>query len=179
MKYLYGVNWHEQLRKPIKEMTEAAARKRFQTGPQLCVAAGPDLQAGMVPDFMLLIGAEGQAVRTQFFDEHGSVDTMYAFEVPDLDQPDRMFLHQVTLWLYPDEPRVHSFDQSIATTTLRFTPEGEARRRMTATGAPQARVSRYQDVDVSAHWAPRITFGDWQEFGRRREPALPEEEPQT
>lgn len=176
MNYLYGVNWHDQLRKPIRPLTAAAAKRKFGSGPQLSVSAGPALEAGVVPDFTLLVGAEGSSVAAVFYDASGTVTTRYDFSVPDGGDHDRLFLHQVTLWSYPEGDRWFDLMHARATIIVQFRPDGWARRRFAQTGAPQAHVTEYVDVDVSQHWEDRPSFGDWDRFGLRREPALPNED---
>lgn len=169
MNYLYGRDWHPTLRKPIKEVSEKEARRQFDVKvPQLSVSAGPRLEHGQVPVYTLKIGRGGWAVDCHRYNPVGSISTVYAFREVD----GRPFLDNVVIYLYPDDDRYYSQMHAKAVSMFTFRPDGWARRRFSVKDAPQAHVSEFTDVDVSAHWEDPMAFGDWDRFGAAREPAL-------
>ncbi|GAB3300110.1 hypothetical protein EK0264_18580 [Epidermidibacterium keratini] len=167
MTYRYGRDWHPVLKKPIAEITETEAKQRWAKGPAFSVSK---LSPGHdQPDYTLLVGPEGEVVRTQRYRPTGAIDTIYTFR-PEAGQ---MFLNEVVAYAYPDDAKYYDQFQSAAVSTIGFRPDGGAVRRFSVSGSHDARVSRYTDVDVSAHWEPMITFGDWDRFGVGREPTGP------
>ncbi|GAB3300116.1 hypothetical protein EK0264_18585 [Epidermidibacterium keratini] len=167
MTYRYGRDWHPVLKKPIDEIAETAAKQRWANGPAFSVSKlSPSHDQ---PDYTLLVGREGEVVRTKRYRPTGAIDTIYTFE-PEADQ---MFLTEVVAYAYPDEAKYYGQHQSAAVSTIGFRSDGSAVRRFSVSGQRDARVSRYTDVDVSAHWVPMITFGDWDRFGAAREPTGP------
>lgn len=176
MNYLYGHSWHPKLRKPVRPLTEKQARERWENGPDFCVAGGPDLEPGRVPEYSLVVGRQGQFVTATRYDQHGSVVAVYNFKHVD-ERPDDLFLKQVTLYTYPGEDRWYDELHCSAVATYQFRPDGSGQRRLTVKAAPADEVVEFEGVDVSDHWEAPITWGDWDRFGRDRTPALPERDP--
>ncbi|WP_298751876.1 hypothetical protein [uncultured Serinicoccus sp.] len=173
MTYRYGRDWHPVLRKPIQEISEAQARKRFTDGPSLSVSRVTDPSGGVVPDYTLTINPEGMYVGTVFYDSFGSQVKHYHF-YEQADRPGELFLSGVTVHVYQDDQTTWlSLRDSTAHTAFTFKPDGWARSYLAVTGEPAAKVEEFTGVDVSAHWVPMITFGDGDRFGEHREPGLP------
>lgn len=170
MTYLYGFDWHDEYRKPIDEVDENAARELWEKGPQFSVSAGPELQHGTVPDYTLVIGKLGEAVRVFRYTEHGTIASVYVFGTEDHRGESQLFLRQVDVMLYPGDERFYLRSEAEATSTFRFAPDGWARRRLSVAGQPRSAVSQFTGVDVSDHWETPLTFGDWDRLGRAREP---------
>ncbi|MFK5689098.1 hypothetical protein ACI3EY_05485 [Ornithinimicrobium sp. LYQ92] len=177
MPYRYGRDWHGVLRKPIQEITEAQARKRFAAGPSFSVSKVSTADAKVVPEFTLQINPDGFYLGVAFYDEFGSEVRAYHFaEQPE--RPEELFLTGVTVRVYPDgQDRWLDLHQAAAHTTFTFRPNGWARSRLVVQGQDEARVQEFTGVDVSAHWVDRPEFGDWDRFGVAREPALQDDAP--
>ncbi|WP_298751873.1 hypothetical protein [uncultured Serinicoccus sp.] len=173
MTYRYGRDWHPVLRKPIQEISEAQARKRFTDGPSLSVSKVGNPSGGVVPLYTLKINPAGMYVGAVFYDEFGSEVKSYHFD-EDGARPGDLFLREVVLTVYPDgQDKWLSLRDSKAHRSLLFQPDGRASSYLAVTGEPAAKVEEFTGVDVSAHWVPMITFGDWDRFGEHREPGLP------
>ena len=173
MTYRYGRDWHPVLRKPIQEITEAQARTRFRDGPSFCVSKVPDASGGVVPDYTLKINPEGMYVGSIFYDRFGSEVKKYHFD-EDPGRPEELFLREVVVTVYPDgQDTWLSLRDSKAHRSFLFQPDGRARSYFAVKGEAAAKVEEFTGVDVSAHWVPMITFGDWDRFGEHREPDLP------
>ncbi|ANS79227.1 hypothetical protein SGUI_1831 [Serinicoccus hydrothermalis] len=171
MTYRYGRDWHPVLRKPIQEITEKKARQRWASGPQFSVSQVDD--EGSVPAYTLVVMPEGSFVRSERYDEHGSVVSAYHFDLIEGSE-DQLFLHQVTEYVYPDRQTGYlAMNAAKAHTTFNFRPNGWARARFVVDGQPEARVEEYTGVDVSAHWVERPAFGDWDRLGADRAPEPP------
>ncbi|GAA4884837.1 hypothetical protein AVL62_13955 [Serinicoccus chungangensis] len=172
MPYRYGQRWHGKLRKPIGEITEAEAERRFTHGPFFSVSRVDDLSGGAVPDFTLSIDPDGMYVGSVFYDEFGSEVKKYHFD-EEAGRPGHLFLREVVVTVYPDgQDKWLSLRDSKAHRSLLFQPDGRARSYLAVKGEPAAKVEEFTGVDVSAHWVPMITFGDWDRFGEHREPGL-------
>lgn len=169
MNYLYGHRWHEKLRKPIRPMTESEARKRWEQGPQLCVAGGVDLEPGTVPDWSLVVGQRGEFVKATRYDELGRIVSVYAFRPQD-ERPGEMFLRAVTLYTYPDTERWYDQMHASAVAMYHFNPDGSGDRLLKVKAAPADELVEFDGVDVSEHWVPQVAWGDWDRFGQPREP---------
>lgn len=168
MQYRYGHDWNSFTREPVDEISEEQARRQWGSGPEFSVSRLQDGQ--QVPDWTLVLGPEGDYVRVTRYDAHGSVLEVWHFKRQESEQ-EKVFLAQLTTYVYRDDAtRVQDFGESVAHKTWRFWPDGRARCRETISSEPQARVTQYRDVDVSAFWAPAPTFGDWDRWGDTPEP---------
>ncbi|PZU42157.1 MAG: hypothetical protein DI571_11830 [Arsenicicoccus sp.] len=173
MTYRYGRDWHPVLRKPISEISERKARSRFVDGPSFSVSKVAEASGGVVPDYTLKINPDGMYVGAVFYDWFGSEVKKYHFD-EDADRPGDLFLREVVVTVYPDgQDTWLSLRDFKAHTSLLFQPDGRARSYFAVKGEPAAKVEEFTGVDVSAHWVPMITFGDWDRFGEHREPPLP------
>jgi hypothetical protein len=169
MNYLYGLRWHDQLHQPIRPMSEKQARRSWEQGPQFCVAGGPDLAPGTVPDWSLVVGREGEFVKATRYDEVGRTVSVYTFRPQD-GRPGETFLRSVTLYTYPDNEHWYSQMECSAVALYHFEPDGSGERRLKVKAAPADEVNVFEGVDVSQHWVPQIEWGDWDRFGQPREP---------
>ena len=173
MSYRYGRSWHGVLRRPIQEITEQQARGRFTDGPSFSVSKVADPAGGVVPDYTLLIDPDGMYVGVEFYDAFGSRVKRYHFD-EDAGRPGSLFLREVVVTVYPDgQDRWLSLRGSTAHTSFLFQPDGRVLSYAAVRGQPAAKVEEVTGVDVSAHWVPIITFGEWDRFGEHREPDLP------
>jgi hypothetical protein len=164
MTYLYGWKWHDQDRHPIDEMTEEQARKAWVDGPQLGVAAGDDLEPGRVPAYSLEMSAMAEDVRVNLYDAAGSTEVILDYGTID----GRLFLEEVTEYLYPDDGEYHSQGGHVAVRMFSFTPDGtcELRSRLKETGVET--VEEFDGVDVSDHWLDPLDWGEWDRIGTHR-----------
>jgi hypothetical protein len=169
VNYLYGRSWHQHGRFPIDEMTEDQARKAWEQGPQLSVAAGADLDRGSVPEYALEMNARGEDVDAFSYDDAGSVVASLGWQTID----GRLFLSDVSEWLYPDDGQFHEVDESLAYRSYYFKPDGYARLRSRVKEAGAETVEEFSGVDVSDHWLDPLTWGDWDRIGRHRPTATP------
>lgn len=170
MTFLYGRDWHPTLRKPIGQLDGTQARSRWKSGPPFSVSSVPQPAAGQVPAYTLVLGPEGEFVKTYRYNPAGSIVSIYTFR-PWEERAGEHFLKEVTVYLYPDDDRWYDQTKANAISTFSFRPDGWARRRLDIKAAPHVQVEEYTDVDVSDHWVPSPTFGDWDRFGIPREPA--------
>ena len=162
MKYLFGWTWHELLRQPIREMSEAQAKASWTKGPQVCVAAGPELEVGVVPAYTLSMSARAEDVRVTHYTPAGSIEAVLDYETTE----GRLFLMQVTEYLYPDQDRYYSQPQCTAVRSFFFRPDGTGDLRTNISAAEAVTVEEFSGVDVSRHWVdPITTWGDWDRIG--------------
>lgn len=168
MNYLYGTAWHTSGRFPIDPLSAAEAEKKWATGPQVSVSAGDGLVEGAVPAYTLKMSANAEDVDLQRYDAAGSVVQAYAWQTIG----GRLFLSDVTEYLYPDDGENHEQNESIGTRIYYFKPTGYARLRTQVPGQP-AKVEEFTDVDVSSHWREPIGWGDWDDIGTSEPGSLP------
>lgn len=117
-----------------------------------------------MPDWTLILSPGGDYVRVTRYDEHGSTVEVEHFSQEE--GGDGLFLAQLTTYVYvEDAAGIQDFRDSVAHKTWRFWPDGRARCRETITSQPEARVTKYRDVEVSSFWVPAPTFGDWDRWG--------------
>lgn len=167
MTYRYGRDWNVELKKTISEIDESAARQRFVDGPQLAVSRVADGES--VPDYTLVLGAGGSHVRVRHYDANGSV--VEVFDYSSVDGDDRLFMDNYKVYVYADEATTpQTFNQSVAHKAWVFGPDGTATCREVVKPMPDARISKYRDLDVSGNWRARPAFGDWDRFGEHPEP---------
>lgn len=173
MTYRYGRDWNIELKKPINEIDEQAAAQRLQDGPQLSVSKISEGRT--VPDYTLVLGVDGSHVRVRKYDQNGSV--LEVFDYSFVEGDERLFMDNYKVYVYPDEASTpQTFSQSVAHKSWVFRTDGTATCREVVKPMPDARVTEYQDVDVSGNWRDRPAFGDWDRFGEHPEPGggLPE-----
>jgi len=164
MKYLYGWAWHDEDRHPIDELTEEQARTAWDDGPQLGVAAGEGLADGAVPEYSLELSPHGEDVRVNYYTSEGSIEAIYDYGTID----DRLFLEEVTEYLYPDDGQHHSHIANLAVRMYFFKPDGYCRLRTRIKETGVETVEEFSDVDVSDHWLDPLAWGDWDRIGRHR-----------
>ena len=162
--YLYGWKWNSfpNYRRPVKEMTEAAARKVWDDkGVQFSVSAGPGLEPGRVPDYTMSIGYGGETVIVERYDSNGSIEVIMGYDLID----GRLFLSDVTEYLLPDDGKYHHQDDTLGVRMYVFKPDGYCRLRTSVTAAPDDTVEELSGVDVSSHWIDALEWGDWDRVG--------------
>jgi hypothetical protein len=164
MQYRFGWKWNDDGRHPVDEMTEEQARRAWTAGPQLGVVAGEDVSDGTVPAYSLEMSPEAADVRVNHYDAAGSIEAILDYGTID----GRLFLEEVTEYLYPDDGEYHSQMGSLAVRMYFFKPDGhcELRSRVKETGVET--VEEFTDVDVSDHWLEPLSWGDWDRVGQHR-----------
>lgn len=168
MKYLYGWKWHDEDRHVIDELTEAQARKAWDDGPQLGVVAGDGLTDGGVPAYSLEMNAHAEDVRVNHYTPEGSIEAVLDYGTID----GRLFLEQVSEYLFPDDGEFHTSFSATAIRMYFFKPDGSCRLRTRVTETGAETVEEYDGVDVSDHWLDPLEWGDWDRIGTHR-PAAP------
>jgi hypothetical protein len=166
MTYLYGRAWFADKREPVRPITEDEARRVFDTGPQLGVAAVDG--SGSVPRYTLTMSARGEDVSVHLYDQHGSEVSTLSYDT----QQGRLFLFNVVELLYPDDGRYHGMPGNIANRTYFFKPDGYARLRTKVKAAPAATIEEFTGVNVSDHWLDPLQWGDWDRIGEYRPSAV-------
>lgn len=162
MQYLYGWTWNARKRLVPEELTEEEARNAFAKGPQVAVIALPE--PGGVPAYMLEMSAGASTVAVTHYTDEGSVAARMHYRVRPNDE-DKLFLGDVSEWLYPDDGVYHGMSGAKAYRSFSFKPDGTAEVRSRITGAEAETVEQFSDVDVSDHWVDRVTWGDWDKIG--------------
>jgi hypothetical protein len=161
VKYLYGRSWHESGRFPVAEMTEAQAKKKFAKGPQLGVIAGPDIQKGQVPAYVLTMNGGAESVSVHHYAATGSIEAILSYRTIE----GRLFLFDVTEYLYPDDGEFHFQDECTAVRSYLFEPDGSVNLRSDVSAEEQVLVEEFSGVDVSPHWRDPIGWGEWDAIG--------------
>jgi hypothetical protein len=162
--FLYGWKWHSSGRFPIDEMTEDQARTAWEKGPQLGVAAGDDLAPGTVPAYSLEMSPYAEDVRVVHYTPEGSIEAILDYGTID----GRLFLEEVTEYVYPDDGQFKEQDGCTANRGYFFKPDGyaELRSRVKETGVET--VEEFTSVDVSDHWLDSLEWGDWDRIGKHQ-----------
>lgn len=167
MTYRYGLKWNVRRGHPVEEIDEAAARTRFETGPELSVSRVAEGRT--VPDYTLALGPGGSHVRVLRYDENGS--TVEIFDYAQREGEDRLFLDNYKVYVYEeDATRPRTFSQAVAHKAWVFREDGTATCREVVKPMPDARITEYRDLDVTGNWRDRPAFGDWDRFGDHAEP---------
>lgn len=176
MNYLYGYGWNDlpDYRRPIRPYTEARARKVFEAGGQLTIAAGPDLAEGTIPRYTLTIRREVQHVGVTTYTPGGSIERVlvYSGDVKKA-RPGELFLTEVVPYEYPDQDTYHGVTGHVGPMSY-YEPTGYARLRVPGRepGVQPAdqvdTVYEFRGLDLSTHWVPDLaTWGDWDRLGLR------------
>ncbi|WP_028045834.1 hypothetical protein [Cellulomonas sp. URHE0023] len=166
MTFLYGRSWFSDERKPVEPITEEEARRVFDKGPQLGVAAVDGV--GSVPRYTLTMSARAEDITVHLYDEHGSEVSALSYDT----QQGRLFLFNVTERLYPDDGQYHGTPGYLATRTYYFKPDGYSRLRTKVKAAPAATIEEFTGVNVSDHWLDPLEWGDWDRIGEYRPSAV-------
>lgn len=172
MKYLYGWSWNDlpEYRKPIRPVTEAKARKAFEAGTQLTVAAGPDLAEGQVPQYTLTVNRENQYVGVTTYTRGGSIARVLHYTSGVEGHEGELFLQEVVLYEYPDEDSYYGVTDHVGPMAY-YEPRGYGRLRVagrTDGVAPPDQVDtlyEFEGLDLSTHWIPDLAWGDWDRVG--------------
>lgn len=162
VQYRYGRDWHSFKRVPMNEITEEEARRRWEKGPAFSVTRLRD--GAEVPDWTLLVSPGGPYLKVSHYDRNGSTVEVQHWQRQEVGHG--LFLHQLTTYVYPDgATRTQDAMGAIAHTTWQFWPDGRALSRKVITSQPEARITRYEGVDVSLLWGLPLTFGEWDRWG--------------
>jgi hypothetical protein len=174
VNYLYGYGWNDlpDYRRPIRPYTEARARKVFEAGGQLTIAAGPDLVEGDIPRYTLTIRREVQHVGVTTYTPGGSIERVlvYSGDVKGA-RPGQLFLTEVVPYEYPDQDTYHGVTDHVGPMSY-YEPTGYARLRVAGKEPgvqPADQVDtlyEFRRLDLSTHWVPDLTtWGDWDRLG--------------
>lgn len=162
VQYRYGRDWHSFKRRPTNEITEEEARRRWETGPAFSVTRLRD--GAEVPAWTLVVSPGGGYLKVSHYDRNGSTVEVQHWQRQEVGHG--LFLHQLTTYAYPDgATRTQDAMGAIAHTTWQFWPDGRALSRKVITSQPEARITRYQGVEVSSLWSLPLTFGEWDRWG--------------
>lgn len=167
MQYRFGDSWNGFTGKPVDEIGEEQARRRWEKGPAFSVTRVS--RAHNVPDWTLVVGPGGEYLEVSRYDENGSIVEVRHFGLEEGGEG--VFLSQVTTYVHADDAYgPQAFTEAVAHTIWQFWPDGRARRLQTITSQPTARVTEYRDMDVSALWEPAPVYGDWDRWGDMPDP---------
>lgn len=161
MQYLYGYAWHSSGLFPVKEITENEARDRFVTGPQVAVIAGDPMEHGVVPAYSMMMSAHAEDIGVEHYAATGSIEAILTWSTVD----GRIFLTDVTEYLYLDDGRYHFQDECLASREYTFRPDGTVRVDSDVTESGQVLTEEFEGVDVSSHWHAPLVWGEFDEIG--------------
>jgi hypothetical protein len=182
VNFVYGQRWNDPMRFIIDAISEKQARVRFRTGPYFTVAKGKDLLvdfeqadrvglAAEVPEYSLDMTAGAENIRANFYTTGGSIGAIYSWR----QEKDRMFLHQVSVYQYPDDEAYYRQGQSLIFTDISFTLDGFSKTYIDDKSKSMIDLEDRCEVPLDAHWEPIPTFGEWDAFGilHRKQAPLP------
>ncbi|GAB7045947.1 hypothetical protein [Catenuloplanes indicus] len=154
----YCRRWNFKKNKPIDPMTAEQAAARDRTGELYSVTLS-DTAEDIIPE--AVIERENGHARVWFFDEVGRQSLSYSFR----PHGDRLFLHNITSWEYPDD-EARGLSSSIKIDNFEYQETGVVSRTTTDKAAGERLLDERTDVDVTHHWEPAPTFGDWGSISR-------------
>jgi len=174
---VYGQRWNSTMGFMIDSTTEDDARKRYVDGPWFSVAIGEGLltspaqsraakAAGRprpIPEFSLELMPGATAINTFFYDDYeGSVKAIYGWRPED----GRLFLHDVTIYTYPDEPGYYGQNESLFIDSFEFHLDSTSREEHTDMTTRVVNAIDRRNVDLTKNFEPIPVFGDWAGLGR-------------
>ena len=173
---VYGQRWNSTMRFMIDVTTEADARKRYVDGPWFSVAVGQDLlttpeqaeeaeaagQHRPVPDFSLEIMPGATTINSFFYDDEGSVKAIYTWR----PEGSRLFLFNVTIYTYPDEPLHYGQDECEFVDSFEFHLDATSRSEHTVRTTRLVTAIDRRNVDLTKNFEPIPAFGQWAGLGR-------------
>lgn len=153
MQVTYCELWSDQLRAPVGEKTEDAARKLDAQGKPYSVVIGDP----SAPDSQVQVHWKNSLLAVSFIDDAGRTNVKYVFKKMDAE---RLFLSEVSVWTYPDGARF-KFEASKIENVL-FKPDGYSRKRVDDKSSDDIETAEYTDVPVDSNWEPVPKFGEWE-----------------
>jgi hypothetical protein len=185
VNFVYGQRWNDPMRFIIDAISEEQARVRFQTGPYFTVAKGEGLLtdsgqarvvgvAAPVPEYSLDMTAGAENIRANFYTTGGSLGALYHWR----QEKERMFLHQVSVYQYPDDEAYYGQDEALVFTSISFTVDGFSKTYIDDKSKSMIDLEDRCEVPLDAHWEPIPAFGEWDAFGvlRRKQAPPPSRE---
>jgi hypothetical protein len=167
MKHVYGTRWSGRKRGPLKALTEAEARRRFDglvAEPDHWFSVGVKRDGASelaAPEFILEILPHAEYVKVIFVDQHHTQRFSYGFR----DLGGRMFMTNIKESRYPDGDRFHPLNESIWNESIVIDQTGYVKHVVYGYSVNETHLSEYRDVDVSENWEDVPVFGDWERFG--------------
>ncbi|MFL6073716.1 MAG: hypothetical protein ACJ73S_10010 [Mycobacteriales bacterium] len=155
MQVTYCRRWNFLRNRPIDPLTEQQARERDRKG-ELYTAA-----LGVPTDPAVIVEVERPSIRVKFLDRFQRVSNSFDFRRYD----DKMFLHHITNWAYPDD-EFRRIDQSSVIKSVEYELPDLAHLRIRDKVANEVTGRSYREVDLSSHWEPVPEFGDWLSIAR-------------
>lgn len=162
MTHRYGRDWAPPVGRPVEEIDEAEARRRYETGEEQ-VSVSRVGAVGAVPDHTVVAAPAGTDLRVERYDAAGSVvDLEHWKPVPGREG---LFLSNLSRYVYREGTTgPQSMRDAVAIKAWTFWPDGRGRCRETVKGLPAPRISQYKDLDVSDFWRDRPAFDDLEAF---------------
>lgn len=145
---------------------------------QRLVRGRPSRDGQQRPSAYLKVCPQGNGIELHRLNGHGSITAAYAWGAyyePRNDAPfegtaDRLFLAQITGYVYPEAERFFDQYETLGLVSLQFRPDGSGvEERTIQRGFPEPReveTREFRDVDVSANWFDVPVFGQWEDFFR-------------
>jgi hypothetical protein len=173
---VYGHQWNDGMRFMIDSTTEADARKRYVDGPWFSVAIGEGLlispaqsraaeaagQVRPIPEFSLELMPGATTIKSFFYDDEGSVKAIYRWHPED----GCLFLRDVIIYTYPEEPRFYGQNESLFIDSFRFHLDSTSREEHTDMTTRVVNATDRRNVDLTKNFEPIPVFGDWAGLGR-------------
>jgi hypothetical protein len=144
--------WSGQLRAPVGQMSEEAARRLDSRGKPYNVVIGDP----SAPDAEIQVRWKNSYLSVSFIDDAGRAYAKYVFRKADEQQ---LFLSEVTVWTYPEGARLKS--EAARIENILFKPDGYSRKRVDDSSSDNIEISEYKDVSMDSNWEPVPRFGEW------------------
>lgn len=142
--------------RPTFLLSEAQARRRHVSGEPYTVTLG-DPEA---PDAVIDVVWKNDHLGVWFFDDKLRRTVHFSFEV----HGDKLFLHTVTNWKYPDGAML--LNQSSVIEEVSYATDGFITHEVTDKSAGERTIRELSDVDVAMNWDDVPAFGEWESVSR-------------
>jgi hypothetical protein len=178
---IYGRLWNNDLEVMVDPMSEEEARKTFETGGEVMVAAGRAPLSGIASDsdedepedpepaeWSLYADLDRGYVEVQFFGFFGTREATYGF---DRQSDGVLFLTDVSEYDFARRTMTTEDDDRSTFTLHTFRPDGtstEVVHTRDADGSEDVRSTERRGADLAEHWEPVPEFGRWDSITRRR-----------
>jgi hypothetical protein len=167
VNHVYGTIWSGRKRGPLRDLTEAEARRRFDglvPEPDHWFSVGvkrDEVGELAAPEFILEILPHARYVKVIFVDQHHTQRFAYGFTKME----GRMFMTDVTKHRYPDADRFHPLNEAVWYESTLIKPAGYVKEVVYDYSVNETHLSEYRDVDVRENWEDVPVFGGWERFG--------------
>lgn len=159
MQWVYGERWNNLLEEPIEPFGESEARRRHEAG-NLYTAIREGLDKNKI---LVEVRLERAYVGVRFLDELARDETVFSFRKIE----GRLFLREVISYEYGDSKKRGGHAEPVVIESFTFTPDGKMRREIDDSRQAQINATDYNSVDVSDHWEPIPSFGEYDSIIRR------------